>query len=115
MRPHRHRVSRFLSRNNPGRLLVKELNIDPGVDTLGRWMAHHIAELLSAVENAPNATLKQERSKEAFEAINNLWAHRSKHEKRINPLFDLKPIVQVMGTLDPARNVYVLRNEGTLR
>ena len=35
-----------------GRALVDELGLDPGVDTLGRWMAHHIAELIEEAETA---------------------------------------------------------------
>jgi hypothetical protein len=96
-----------------GRLLVKELNVDSGTDTLGRWMAHHVAELISAIEAAPNENASRKRRKDAFEAIARLWTHRSTYENRINPLFELKPILQVMGMLDPARNVYVLRNDTT--
>lgn len=33
-----------------GKLLVKALDLDETVDTLGRWMAHHIAELMQAAE-----------------------------------------------------------------
>ena len=41
-----------------GRALVEELGLDPGVDTLSRWMAHYIAELIEdaetvKVENRP--------------------------------------------------------------
>jgi len=96
-----------------GRLIVKELDLDPGVDTLGRWMAHHVAELIGAAEAAPNARLRQECRKDAFEAISRLWSHRSAFENRINPLFELKPIIQIMGILDPDENEYLSRNEST--
>lgn len=96
-----------------GQILVEELNLDPGVDTLGRWMAHYVASLIKEAESEQAPKLKQERSKGAQEAIKSLWMHRSIYENRINPLADLKPIVQALRNLDPSNNVYVLRNEGT--
>ena len=33
-----------------GRRIVDELGLEKGVDTLARWMAHYIAELIEKVE-----------------------------------------------------------------
>src|SRR5688572_5692390 len=96
-----------------GQLIVDQLKLDPGVDTLGRWMAHHIAELLTAVDAAPSDKLRRERQNEAVQVILKLWAHRSTYENRINPLLELKPIVQVIRTLHPDSNPWVRRSDGT--
>ncbi len=36
-----------------------------------------------------------------------LWSHRSTYDNRLNPLFELKPIIQVLQTLDPDKNTWV--------
>jgi hypothetical protein len=90
-----------------GRLLVQELRLDPGVDTLGRWMAHHIAELIRNAEEAPRGKARQACEAQAADAVIKLWQHRSSFENRINPLGDLKPIIQVLRTLDPNNNVWM--------
>lgn len=95
-----------------GRLIVDQLNLDPGVDTLGRWMAHHVAELLTAVNAAPTDKLRRERQNEAVRAIIRLWAHRSTYENRVNPLTELKPIIQVIRTLDSGNQPWLVRNDG---
>lgn len=93
-----------------GKHLVGELKLDPGVDTLGRWIAHHIAELITKAENAP-AAQKAALEKSAAEAILMLWDHRASIE-RIDPLRDLKPLLGVIKTLDPDENPWVyLRRE----
>lgn len=83
------------------------------MDTLGRWMAHHVAELLAAVDAAPNEKLRRERQNEAVQAILKLWTHRSTYENRVNPLSELKPIIRVIRTLDPGNNPWLIQNDGT--
>lgn len=34
---------------NLGKLLINELQLEPSVDTLGRWMAHYLAIKMSEV------------------------------------------------------------------
>lgn len=75
-------------------------------------MAHHVAELLAAVDAAQNGTVKRKRRGEAAKAITTLWAHRSTYENRINPLSELTPIIQVIRTLDRSRNRWLTRNDG---
>ena len=57
-----HRIAGFLSSQqmenseiqkriiNLGKALVEEIGLDPGVDTLARWMAHYIAEQMEIAE-----------------------------------------------------------------
>lgn len=90
-----------------GRQIVSELGLEPGVDTLSKWMAHHIAELISDAESQTDPEVKRKKETQAAESISKLWQHRSKYDNRINPLHDLKPILQVLQTLDPNRNVWI--------
>ena len=59
-----HRTAKYLSSQrtenseiqkkaiNLGKSMVEELGLDPGVDTLARWMAHYVAEQIAIAENA---------------------------------------------------------------
>ncbi len=83
-----------------GNRLVKELGMDSSVDTLGRWMAHYVAELIDAAENAP---LKERPTleKKCFDAILELWSHHSKFPNGMRPFEDLEPIIRTLRCLDP--------------
>ncbi len=83
-----------------GRKLVEELGLETSVDTLGRWMAHYIAELMTKAENATGAE-KSEAKKTCFEAILTLWKHRAVLPSGKRPFEDLEPIVRTIESLDP--------------
>src|SRR5258705_10014373 len=59
-----------------GRHLVRELNLDDGIDTLAKWMAHHVAELIKDAETAPSGEKRSRASKRATETILKIWEHR---------------------------------------
>jgi hypothetical protein len=83
-----------------GRALVAELKIDDSVDTLARWMAHHVAELIQEVEAAAD----DERSiklKRCADAILDLWAHRHEFPDGKRPFQCLEPILRSLEVLDP--------------
>ena len=42
-----------------GARIVRELELEPSVDTLGRWMAHHLAEVMQEVESAEGSDKEQ--------------------------------------------------------
>ena len=64
-----------------GRKLTKELGIDQSVDTLGRWMAHYIAELIQDAEKA-SAEERPAKMRACCDAILNLWKHRHTLRRR---------------------------------
>lgn len=83
-----------------GRKLVDELGQEPRVDTLSRWMAHYIAELIDAALNAaPEERAAAERK--CFETILELWEHRAELPDGRRPLENLEPIVRALESLDP--------------
>ena len=54
-----------------GDRIVKELGLADSIDTLGRWMAHRVAELIEAAED--DEAVKEQ----ASDLILRLWGHRS--------------------------------------
>lgn len=58
-----------------GRRLVEELGLDSSVDTLGRWMAHYIAQLMTEAESA-GPTERGDVEMRCAAAIRELWYHR---------------------------------------
>ncbi len=83
-----------------GRKLVDELGLEPSVDTLGRWMSHHVAELITKCETE-DGEAKESAKKECFNAILTLWRHRSELPNGNRPFEDMEPIVRAVASLDP--------------
>ena len=83
-----------------GRALVEELGLDPGVDTLSRWMAHYIAEL---IEDAETAKIEERPAKfsKCADAILKLWECRHQLPNGKRPFEDLEPILRALESLDP--------------
>lgn len=84
-----------------GRALVEELGLEPGVDTLSRWMAHHVAEMIEDVETA-NVEDRPAKSAECAKTILNLWERRHQLPDGKRPFEDLEPILRTLESLDPA-------------
>lgn len=86
---------------NLGKLLVKELGLENGVDTLSRWMAHFLAEKISLVERLPKSKEKENAQKECFEVILKLWENRWELPSGRRPLENFEPILDVLGKINP--------------
>lgn len=83
-----------------GGALVEELGLDPGVDTLSRWMAHYIAELIDDAETAKVEDRPAKLAKCA-DAILGLWERRHQLPNGKRPFEDLEPILRALESLDP--------------
>lgn len=83
-----------------GKRIVEELGPDQEVDTLARWMAHYIAELIKATE-AASGEARAARLAECAAAVLDLWKHRSRLPRDRRPLEDLEPILNALQSLDP--------------
>jgi hypothetical protein len=80
---------------NLGSKLVEELNMSDSNDTLSRWMAHYIAELINNAEKAEGeakATLQQK----CFDTIMKLWANRNATPNAIRPLAGLEDAILLL-------------------
>jgi hypothetical protein len=74
-------------------------SLDPN-DTLGRWMAHYIADLINRAEATPGAdrdTLQRECAVE----ILRLWSHRHSFTNPERPMASYEPIYRTLARLDP--------------
>lgn len=82
-----------------GEKIVEELGLNQTVDTLGRWMAHYIAEKIEDVETATEDRAKK--MSVCADAILKLWSHRSEFPNGKRPLEDFEPIFRAFQSLDP--------------
>ena len=83
-----------------GKDLVAQLGLHDSTDTLGRWMAHHVAALIVAVESA-SAKDKPAKMRACREAILDLWQHRYELPEGKRPFAKLEPILRSLESLDP--------------
>jgi len=83
-----------------GRKFVEELGLEPSVDTLSRWMAHYIADLIVEAENATGED-KSLAEKNCFNAIMMLWRHRAELPNGKRPFENLEPVIRAIESLDP--------------
>lgn len=86
---------------NLGKLFVKELGLDSGVDTFSKWMAHYIAEKMTLAEQLPPGEDREEAKKECFEIILKLWKHRWLLPSGKRPLEEFEPILKTLKRLNP--------------
>lgn len=83
-----------------GRALIKELALKPGDDTLCRWMAHYIAELIEGAETETGAD-RPEKLAKCSEIILALWQHRYELPNGKRPFEEFEPILRAIESLDP--------------
>jgi hypothetical protein len=83
-----------------GKRIVIELGLPETSDTLGRWMAHHVADMM---EDAQRSSGAERVSKEAAcaDVILKLWAHRRTWSNGPRPLEDFEPVFRALESLDP--------------
>jgi hypothetical protein len=84
-----------------GRHLVNELKLEDGVDTLGKWMAHHIAELIYNSEKERTAIKRLQARREAVDTILKIWEHRYTLPGECYPLAQYKDVLMVLSALRP--------------
>ena len=89
-----------------GRHLVRELGLADSTDTLERWMAHHVAELIDEAEKAPTKTARLKARAHATEVILKIWEHRTTLPGESYPLARYKDVVRVLQSLRPANNPF---------
>ncbi len=80
---------------NLGKTIVEELKIEPGVDTLSRWMAHYVANLITKTQTASNDE-KEEIEKECFEIILKIWEKRNTIPSGGRPFEEFQPIFDAL-------------------
>ena len=89
-----------------GHHLATELGFSDSCDTLGKWMSHHLAEVMDRTENEENPEKKEEYQQQAVELILNIWGHRSSLKGDAYPLGRFKGIIDALSILSPEANAW---------
>lgn len=84
-----------------GSHLTDELGFSELNDTLGRWMAHYLAELIDKASNAPEGPIRDAAQAKVATEILAIWAHRSALPGNSYPLARYKDIIEGMQLLAP--------------
>lgn len=93
-------------------MLVRELNLDQSVDTLARWMVHHVAEVMQAMESSVGSEkiVAEDRCRET---ILSLWKHLAYFPGGRDPLEEIKSLFATIKALDPENHEYFYSFAGT--
>jgi hypothetical protein len=85
-----------------GKKIVKELELDPGVDTISKWMSHYLAERIELAKTLKGVK-KKNADKECVEIILKLWDRRWLIPNK-KPFFsDFEPLMKTLEKLNPDR------------
>lgn len=83
-----------------GELLISELEMEP-TDTLTRWIVFYVSDKIIKYKKSKNIKTKNALGKECYEAIMNLWEHRTNIPYGHRPLKSFEPIFNALYRLDP--------------
>ena len=85
-----------------GKHLVTELELQESRDTLAKWLAHHLAELMLAAERARRPEEKNTAEDRAVKTILKVWQHRATLPGNANPLAPYRNILGILSQMAPA-------------
>jgi hypothetical protein len=92
-----------------GSYLVNELELQNSVDTLGRWLAHHIAELIIEAQEAQSEPQRKMALARASDIILKIWKHRAVLPGHADPMSRYKSILPVLYRLRPDASPWEFR------
>jgi len=94
-----------------GKRISEEFEQGNHPDTLSRWMAHYIAQLINEAEN--NTEVKKKKAeKECFKTILKLWEYKSYFPDGKKPFKRFDVIFDTLEKLNPDnRNMFFYRNQ----
>lgn len=97
-----------------GKLLVAELGLDQSSDTLARWMAHHIADVMQVAESSTRLE-RIDAEDRCRETILSLWKYIGYFPNEHAPLGDMEHLIKTIRALDPDNEEYFYSLEKTSR
>jgi hypothetical protein len=83
-----------------GQHLVNELGLEESTDTLERWMAHHVAELMVKAAQESDPDLRQKAQDRAVETILKIWERRKTLPGDADPLKRYERVVNLFVQLE---------------
>src|ERR1700687_4477359 len=80
-----------------GAHLVRELGLRDSTDTMGRWLAHHLAELMKETKKKKKSATQRAKAREqAAKLILKIWDRRTSLPGNAYPLARYKDILRVL-------------------
>ncbi len=83
-----------------GQAIVRQLELDERGEVLERWLAHHLAELISEADHAAGLE-KAAAERQAIDLILKLWMHRRALPEPVDPMGGYRNAISVLGRLMP--------------
>ncbi|HHK1505837.1 hypothetical protein I5K44_26365 [Pseudomonas aeruginosa] len=92
-----------------GEKLVAELKLVESTDTLARWMAHYVAELMLSAEHAP-LHKRNEAQHACARAILDLWAQAQAFPAKRTAFESIDRVIETIDSLHPEGGPYYRNN-----
>jgi len=89
-----------------GKKLIKELELVYTVNTLARWLAHYLAELMSNIDKCESEEEKNNLQRECCDIILEIWGKRERIPIE-KPTEKLKPIIDVISLLKKNEHPFI--------
>ena len=89
-----------------GKKLIKELDLVHTGNTLARWMAHYLAELITTIDNTESREEKQKLKRECCDIIIQLWNIRERIPIE-KPMERLTPIIGVLELFKERKHPFI--------
>ena len=86
-----------------GQVIVRQLELQDRGTVLGRWIAHHLAEIIAEASGAVGPA-KAEVEARAVDLVLKIWAHRRALPEPADPLGGYRKALEVLGRLVPDAN-----------
>src|SRR5947207_7911372 len=94
-----------------GAHLVRELGLRDSTDTMGRWLAHYLAELMNEAANKRKSTAQRVKAREqAASLILKIWDRRTSLPGYAYPLARYRDVLRVLDLLRPSANPWQRQN-----
>jgi len=84
-----------------GNHIVNQLDLYDSMDTLGRWMAHYLAELIESIEKEEDKDEKRRVQQEVTELIIKLWDKRAALPANIDPIKKYQKCLDFLEKISP--------------
>lgn len=91
--------------------LVQELDLR-GRDTLDRWMAHHLAELIEEAQTQNDPRRRESARRRASELVLKIWDRRTSLSQTANPLVNYEPALAMLINLKEETNPFARARTG---
>jgi hypothetical protein len=89
-----------------GKKLIEELELVYSVNTLARWLAHYLAELINNIDKCESKEEKENLQRECCDIILEIWKKRERIPIE-KPTERLKPIIDVISLLKKNEHPFI--------